>query len=45
MAEITARRQGELVRGVFAVLKDAPEGLPAAQVLKAVEQIVPRDSV
>jgi restriction system protein len=41
VAEITARRQGELVRGVFAVLKDAPDGVPAAQVLKAVEQSVP----
>jgi len=41
MAEITGRRRGELVRGVFAVLMDKPDGLPAAQVLKAVEQTVP----
>lgn len=41
MAEITSRRRGELVRGVFAVLMDKPDGLPAAQVLKAVEQSVP----
>jgi len=41
MAEITSRRRGELVRGVFAVLMDKPDGLPAAQVLKAVEQLVP----
>jgi restriction system protein len=41
MAEITSRRRGELVRGVFEVLMDKPDGLPAAQVLKAVEQLVP----
>src|ERR1022692_1124207 len=41
MAEITGRRRGELVRGVFAVLLDKPDGLPAAQVLRAVEQLVP----
>ena len=31
---------GELVRGVFEVLMDEPEGLPASEVLKAVEQRV-----
>ncbi len=41
MAEITSRRRGELVRGVFEVLMDKPDGVPAAQVLKAVEQTVP----
>lgn len=41
MAEITGRRRGELVRGVFRVLMDNPDGLPAAQVLKTVEQTVP----
>jgi hypothetical protein len=41
MAEITGRRRGKLVRGVFEVLMDKPDGLPAAQVLKAVEQPVP----
>ncbi|HXB63366.1 MAG TPA: restriction endonuclease [Solirubrobacteraceae bacterium] len=41
MAEITSRRRGELVQGVFAVLMDKADGLPAAQVLKAVEQLVP----
>ena len=41
MAEITSQRRGELVRGVFEVLIDKPDGLPAAQALKAVEQIVP----
>jgi hypothetical protein len=31
MAEITGRRRGELVRGVFKVLMDNPDGLPAAR--------------
>ena len=37
----TGRRQGELVRGVFEVLLDKLEGLPVAEVLKAVEERVP----
>lgn len=41
MAEITPRRQGELVRGVFLILKDAPEGLPAAEVLRRLATAVP----
>lgn len=41
MAEITGHRRGELVRGVFAVLMDKPDGLSAAEVLRAVEQRVP----
>jgi restriction system protein len=41
MAEITRRRLGELVRGVFAALLNQPEGLPAAEVLKTVEAKVP----
>lgn len=41
MAEITKRRKGELVRAVFKVLLDASDGLPAAEVLRRVEQIVP----
>jgi restriction system protein len=41
MAEITRRRMGELVRGVFAALLEQPEGLPAAEVLKVVEGKVP----
>lgn len=41
MAEITKRRQGELVRGVFAVLVTEPEGLAAADVLRRVEERVP----
>jgi restriction system protein len=41
MAEITSQRRGELVRGVFEVLMDKADGLPAVQVLKAIEQLVP----
>jgi restriction system protein len=41
VAEITPRRQGELVRGVFKILKDAPEGLQAAEVLRQLELAVP----
>src|ERR671931_1369062 len=41
MAKITRKRQGELVRGVFEVLHDEPDGLPASQVLKLVEERVP----
>ena len=37
----TGRRQGELIRGVFEVLLDKPEGLQAVEVLKAVEKRVP----
>ena len=41
MAEITKKRMGELVRGVFTILVDAPEGLPAAQILEMVVKAVP----
>jgi restriction system protein len=41
MAEITRQRQGELVRGVFAVLLDQDEEMRARDVLKAVELRVP----
>lgn len=41
MAEVTARRRGELVRGAFAVLLEAEEELPAAEVLAALERRVP----
>ena len=41
MAEITRKRQGKLLRGVFEVLRDKPDGLPASQVLKLVEERVP----
>jgi len=35
------RRQGELVRGVFAVLRDQPEGMQAAEVIAEVERLIP----
>lgn len=41
MPEITRERSGELVRGVFSILQDHPEGLPAREVLVRVEQRVP----
>ena len=41
MAEVTIRRYGELSRGVFALLLDKPEGLPAQQVMKEIEARVP----
>lgn len=41
MPEITRRRQGELVRGVFTILKNHPEGLPAKEILKLLEKEVP----
>jgi hypothetical protein len=31
------KRYGELSRGVFAILMDKPDGLPAQEVLRAVE--------
>lgn len=40
MAEITTKRGGELVRKVIEVLKDHPEGLPAKDVLKQVEESI-----
>jgi hypothetical protein len=36
VAEVTIKRYGELSRGVFAILMDKPEGLPAQQVLRDV---------
>jgi restriction system protein len=41
MAEITRRRSGELVRGVFEILLAHPDGLPAKEVLKRIEGNVP----
>lgn len=41
MAEVTVRRIGELQRGVFKILLDHPEGLPAKEVLKRMVQVVP----
>jgi restriction system protein len=40
MAEITRRRQGELLQAVLRALEDHPEGLPATEVLRGVEQSV-----
>jgi restriction system protein len=41
MAEITRRRVGELQRGVFKILLDFPDGLPAKDVLNRLPQTVP----
>jgi restriction system protein len=41
VAEITRRRVGELVRGVFKVLLPHPDGLPAKTVLSEVQSVVP----
>lgn len=41
MAEVTARRRGELVRGVFRVLAQFPDGLPAKDVLTRLRSVVP----
>ena len=41
MPEITSRRVGELQRGVFKILVDQPDGLPAKEVLQRLEAVVP----
>lgn len=41
MPEITRERAGELVRGVFGILLDTPEGLGAREVLARLERAVP----
>lgn len=41
MAEITRRRSGELVRGVFRILLEHPDGLRAKEVLQRLERVVP----
>jgi restriction system protein len=41
VADITRRRQGELVRGVFEILLDNPEGLAAADVLQRLAGLAP----
>lgn len=41
MAEITWRRQGELLAGVFRVLQKHPDGLAAKDVLRQVSELVP----
>lgn len=41
MAEITRGRSGELVQGVFRILLEQPDGLPAKEVLRRLEEQVP----
>jgi restriction system protein len=41
MPEITPRRRGELVRGVFKILLSHPDGQPAKAVLEQLQQLVP----
>lgn len=41
MAQITRERGGQLLRGVFKILLDHPDGLPAKTVIERVEAIVP----
>jgi restriction system protein len=41
MPEITRKRIGELQRGVFKILLDHPDGVPAKEVLQRLEQVVP----
>ena len=40
MAEITRKRVGELQRGVFKVLLEHPDGLPAKEVIQRLEKVV-----
>jgi restriction system protein len=41
MPEGAKQRKGELVRGVFAILESNPDGLPAREVLRLLDQVVP----
>jgi restriction system protein len=41
MAEITRKRVGELQRGVFKILLDYPDGLPAKELLEKLQSVVP----
>jgi restriction system protein len=41
MADVGRGREGELQRGVFKILLDQPEGLPAWEILQRMEQVVP----
>jgi restriction system protein len=41
LAEITPTRMGQLLQGVFEILKDQPDGLPAREVLARLERVVP----
>ncbi len=38
MAEITAKRQGELLRTLFGVLSEVDDAIPAKQAIAAVEK-------
>jgi restriction system protein len=40
MPEVTRKRRGELQRGIFKILFDYPDGLPAKDVLQRLEQVV-----
>jgi len=41
IAEITHKRRGELLRGIFKILKAHPDGLQAKDVLSKLEEVVP----
>ena len=41
MAEITVQRQGEMLRALFKVLIDSPDGLRANEALRQVERVLP----
>lgn len=41
MADVTRQRVGELQRGVFKILLDHPEGLPAKETISRMVQVVP----
>lgn len=41
MSNISGRRTGELQRGVFKILVDYPEGLPAKEIISRMPQVVP----
>jgi restriction system protein len=41
LPEITRERGGQLVRGVFSILLDQPNGMPARDILRRLENLVP----
>jgi restriction system protein len=41
VAEITRRRQGELLSGVFKLLSEHPDGLPSSELLARTRTLVP----
>ncbi len=43
MAEITKKRVGELLRGVFEILLEHQDGLPANEVLERLEKIAKKE--